>query len=110
HPAAYRLLAAALLGELGNVQEAESAETVLTAAFANARAPALRGLPLLLAGRLALLRGALAEAEAHSAHGLELNARSGVALGTPLGWGVLTEIALRRGEVVTAQEHLDQLE
>ncbi|MDT3400865.1 hypothetical protein RKE29_30420, partial [Streptomyces sp. B1866] len=104
-----RLPLAAMLTHLRQTAEAAAAVDALADEIARRGAPVLRGVPLILGSCLALARGALTDAVTRAGAGLAIAEEAGMPLYAPLGWAVLVEAALRRGDLAGAEAHARRL-
>lgn len=100
---------AAVLVQRRDDAEADPALRRLADQWAGGAAEALDGVPSLLRAVLALARGAPEEAVARARGGLAVAEESGVALWLPSGWGVLAEVAVREGDLTSAEEYAARL-
>ncbi|MEV0122250.1 AAA family ATPase [Streptomyces sp. NPDC050703] len=108
-PFAPRLTLATLLTHLRETTEATALLGPLRREIEAEGWPVLCGAGMILGSSLALAQGALAEAAAQAAGGLAAAEAAGMPRYTPLGWRTLTEVALRRGDLTAADEHVERL-
>ncbi|MGV9878557.1 helix-turn-helix transcriptional regulator [Streptomyces sp. NPDC003006] len=102
----------ALATMLTHLRETTEAAAVLSPLHGDGGAegwPVLRGADMILGSSLALTRGALEEAESQAAGGLTAADEAGMPRYSPLAWRILTEVALRRGDLAAADGHVKQL-
>lgn len=104
-----RLVLATMLAHLRETTETTALLSTLHGDTEAVGWPVLRGAGLILGSSLALTRGALEEAAAQAAAGLAAADEAGMPRYSALGWRTLTEVALRRGDLAAADEHVKQL-
>ncbi|QQC87568.1 helix-turn-helix transcriptional regulator [Streptomyces alfalfae] len=108
-PFAPRLALAAMLTHLRETTEATALLDVLRGEIEAEGWPVLCGAAKILGSSLALAQGALAEAATQAAGGLAAADEAGMPRYSPLGWRTLAEVALRRGDLTAADEHVERL-
>lgn len=104
-----RLTLATMLTQLRETTEATAVLTTLRGDIEAAGWPVLRGAGMILGSSLALTQGALEEAASQATAGLAAADDAGIPRYSPLGWRVLAEVALRRGDLATADGHVKEL-
>lgn len=103
------LVLATMLTQLRQTTEATAAVDMLAAEIETGGWPVLRGAPLLLGASLELTCGALDAAVAKAADGLAAAEEAGVPRYAMLGLRVLADVALRRGDLTAADDHVRRM-
>ncbi|WP_447034985.1 ATP-binding protein [Streptomyces sp. DSM 118878] len=104
-----RLALATILTHLRETTEATALLSPLRDEIEADGRPVLFGAGVILGASLALARGALEDAAAQAAEGLAAADEAGMPRYSPLGWRTLAEVALRRGDLAAADEHVKHL-